>query len=111
MIGFEIKSQKESLIAALKDGAVSVIFSRISTDKKNEIHLSVGGLDIEKEEDHNWVSRNLELGEEFIVRIVEISDSSKPLKVGHYPIEKLLLEDKFKRYQNLKKELEEAGLV
>jgi hypothetical protein len=111
MIGFEIEIKNEKIFAALEDGVVSVIFTRIKDAKRDEIRLEIGGLNISSQENYNWLSENVSLGEEFTVRAIELNDSSKPLSVEHYPLEKLILDDKLKRYQNLKKELKEAGLI
>lgn len=111
MIGFRIKSKNEKMTAALEKGVVSVICTRVKNMERDEIQLSVSGLDIEKQENYKWLFRNLHLGEEINIKVIELDDSSNPNKVEHYPMEKLILDDKLKRYQNLKKELEEAGLI
>ncbi len=111
MIGFEIEHKNEKMTAALNVGVVSIIFTRVNNMDRDEVQLSVSGLNIEKQENYKWLFRNLLLGEEFKIKVIEFEDSSNPLKVEHYPMEKLILDDKLKRYQNLKKELEEAGLI
>jgi hypothetical protein len=111
MIGFEIENKNEKMTAALNVGVVSIIFTRVKNMDRDEVQLSVSGLNIEKQENYKWLFRNLLLGEEFKIKVIELEDSSNPLKVEHYPMEKLILDDKLKRYQNLKKELEEAGLI
>ncbi len=111
MIGFELAIQNEKMTAALEEGVVSVIFSRIKTGERDEIHLGVSGLNLKNQENHQWISRKLRLGEEIIVKVVGLENPSDPVSIEHYPIEKALLEDKLMRYQNLKKELEEAGLI
>ena len=79
--------------------------------ERDEIQLSVSGLNIDKQENYKWLFKNLLVGEEFKIKVIELDDSSNPIKVEHYPMEKLILDDKLKRYQNLKKELEEASLI
>lgn len=111
MIGFEVKSGDELMTAALENGVVSVIFSRLKNGERDEIQLSVNGLNIEKQENYKWLFKDLLVGEEFKIKVVDLVDSSNPINVEHYPIEKLILDDKLRRYQNLKKELEELGLI
>lgn len=111
MIGFEVGFRNEKMTAALEEGVVSIIFTRIKNGERDEVHLDVSGLNTNTQENYKWLSRNISLGEEFNVRAIELNDSSKPLNVEHYPLEKLILDDKLKRYQNLKKELEEIGLI
>ncbi|MFN4000021.1 hypothetical protein [Algoriphagus sp.] len=111
MIGFELKSSKENLVAGLQEGVTSIIFTRVKSENQDFLDLSFSGLNIEKQENYQWLSRQLEVGEEFVLKVVKIEESSNPEKTGYYPIEKALLEDKLKRYQNLKKELEDAGLI
>jgi len=111
MIGFEIKSKNEKMTVALEKGVVSVIFTRVKNMERDEIQLSATGLNIEKQENYKWLFRNLQLGEEINIKVIELENSSDPIKVENYPMEKLILDDKLKRYQNLKRELEEAGLI
>lgn len=58
-----------------------------------------------------WVSQELQIGDHFIVEVIEIAHPSEPKSSSKIDDEKLLLDDKLRVYHSLKKELGEAGLI
>lgn len=111
MIGFELKNSKGKVLAAVEEGVVSLIFTRVSNQEKNELSLTLGGSDKANSKNLTWISRNLDLGEEFSIKVANFNAPSKPVKSTDLKSNDILLQGKLRAYYGLKKELEEAGLI
>jgi len=111
MIGFELKSQKENISAGVEEGVTSVIFTRICSSERDEIHMVLGGTDKAQSKNLTWISRNILPGEEFVIKVSEFKIVSKPLKCIEMNSDNLILEGKLRAYHGLRKELEAAGMI
>ncbi|MFC3415946.1 hypothetical protein [Algoriphagus hitonicola] len=110
ILAFEFKSEKEQVVFGLENGVVSAIFESIHKQHRKELQISLGGLN-EADEHLDWLKRPLEIGEEFEFKVVranpaQISDPSERRKSAPPTDEQLV-----QVYHDLKKELEEAGLI
>ncbi len=111
MIGFRLKIENQIVNAALDQGVVSLMFTRVSNNKNDFIHLQLRGRDEIESKELLWVSQELQIGEHFFVEVIETDHPSEPKSSSKIDDEKLLLEDKLRAYHSLKKELEAAGLI
>lgn len=111
MIGFRLKIENQIVNAALDQGVISLVFTRVSNNKNDFIHLQLRGRDEIESKELLWLSKELQIGEHFIVEVIETAHPSEPKSSSKIDDEKLLLDDKLRAYHSLKKELGEAGLI
>jgi hypothetical protein len=81
MLGFELKIKGKKITAALENGVVSIIATQISKDQVNSLELDLKGLDISDLTGHesvDWYHTELKEGDEFIVTVRDILESSAP---------------------------------
>ncbi len=113
MIGFELLVKGEKISAALKNGVVSIIVTKLSTDFGDSIDIDFTGLDTsnpEKSETIDWLKGQPEIGDEILIRVVEIEEVSQPIRVEAHSIESVN-DQNLKAYYTMKKDLEEKGLI
>ncbi len=113
MIGFELDINGEKIAAALDSGSVAIIATKVSTQRSDSIELSFTGLNLsesEYDESIEWYNTKLKIGDEFMIKVKNVLENSLPKE-----IRKLnrvsIMERKLKAYQELKKELEEQGVI
>ena len=111
MKGFRLKTENQIVNAALDQGVVSLMFTRVSNKENDLIHLQLRGRDEIESRELLWVSQELQIGEHFTIEVIETAHPSEPKSSTKIDDEKLLLEDKLRAYHSLKKELEEAGII
>lgn len=111
MKGFRLKIENQIVNAALEQGVISLVFTRVSNKENDLIHLQLRGRDEIESKELLWVSQELQIGDHFIVEVIETAYPSEPKSSSKIDDEKLLLEDKLRAYYSLKKELGEAGLI
>jgi hypothetical protein len=111
MIGFEVKINDQIIDAAIKNGVVSVIFTRIKNKDQDDIYLDISGLNSDTDENPRWMMQNLKVGDTISVLVKEMSKPSK------YEIRKWDTDEemrnarKVERFHSLQKELQEKGLI
>ena len=111
MIGFELNIKGEKISAALPKGNVHII-ADILNKEIEEIRVVFAGLNSENYEQLYWYENSLKIGDEFTVKVVDISHSSKPTRIEKKEdVDLFITEGKLKTYNFLKKELEEKGLI
>lgn len=111
MLGFELNVNGEKISASLENGVVSLIVTQISRGSVNSVELDLRGLDtteLNKDEMLDWYNKLLNEGDEFCVKIKNITLNSEPRKSEKREFD---FERKIKSYHILKKELEEKGLI
>jgi hypothetical protein len=112
MIGIELTiNNDEKIKAALGNGAMSVIFHRISAEKRNDNYIHFSGLDSGKNQSVEWLKQDLKKGDTFKIEIKNIESNSQPLSVKTQEAGDDLIEKKLRMYHNLKRELEEKGYM
>lgn len=107
MIGLELHTDKQVVSASLADGSIHAIVDVI----RNKSNLVLTGLDHNTEEGIVWYKKELEIGNEFILKIVDVKKNSIPIERRPKMSKKALTERKLKHYKALKKELEELDLI
>lgn len=111
MSGFRLKINNTVREVAVDNGIVSIVLNRIKHINRDEVNINVGGLDLEKEQDMNWLDQALSNGDVITIEVANVNESDTPARVQKHDIEDLVLEAKLKAYQALKKELESEGLL
>jgi hypothetical protein len=103
MKGFEIKINDKKVIRAVSDSLTSISIGTGYFPEDNYIYI--GGID--SKSDHlTWLDKKLKLGDKIKVKVMEIDRIS--------PLIRKKLSDKNKlkeRYDELKRELEDNGLI
>lgn len=112
VLAFKLLSAKENIIGGVEEGVVTLIFESRNSRWNSGLSISFGSLDIQADLHLDWLKRDIEIGEEFVVKVVKADKSkvSKPNgmpRITSYPTDVQLLS----QYYLLKKELEEAGMI
>ncbi len=113
MIGLELTVNGQKVSAALEDGVVSIIVTKILNDFLDSINLDFTGLNTAKSDCHEtikWHSANLKVGDELIIKIKDISENSTPIEIKERSIDSIN-EENLKSYYAQKKDLENKGLL
>lgn len=110
MIGFEVKSGKKKIIAA-NTGSTHLFFMRVVDPDRDEIDLTIQGVDFEKSVQHKWGHWKLKEGAEFEIRVVETENPTLAKRKEEIENKPRSWESKLKSYHRLKKQLEEKGLI
>ncbi|QTD36468.1 hypothetical protein JL193_09905 [Polaribacter batillariae] len=113
MIGFELNINKKKISAALENGVVSIILTKLSDEFIDSIDLDFTGLNTSEkgnEEALDWYKSQLKVGDELTIKVKDIPKNSLPKEVRKKN-RTLENERKLKTYRTLKKELEEQGLI
>ena len=113
MIGFELNINGKKVSAALENGVVSVILTKLSDELRNSIDLDFTGLNTHEkgnEELIDWYRSSLNLGDELMIKVIDVSENSVPIEVRKKKSE-FKDEQKLRSYEALKEELENKGLI
>ena len=103
MKGFEIIVNHEDPIKAATEKALVCTFTMDYRNGSNLLHV-IGG---DSEMYHAiWADRKLKIGDKVKIRITEIERTSRPIKRN--PSDRDALKE---RYEQLKKELQEKGVI
>jgi hypothetical protein len=94
MLAFEIhvNGKRQCVAGIADDGVVSAIFSWIGRGRaerglpKEDVSLSVSGLDSLRREHVDWLDQNLAAGDEVMVRVVDVQKVDSPLKGSRRPL-------------------------
>ena len=113
MIGFELIIKGETISASLLEGVVSVILTRVSNNGLESIDLDFTGLNTSNSDNTEIIEcykSNLEVGDEISIKVREIQNISTPIKVEKQSIESINSQN-VNAYYNMKRDLEEKGLI
>lgn len=111
MIGFELTIKEQKILAALDQGVLSIIVTKVINEVIDSIEIDFTGLNTNpKNEMIDWYKANLSVGDELIIKIKEINENSEPIAIREQNIE-LINEQNLKAYYSLKKDLEDKGLI
>ena len=84
------------------------IISTIGLDNQpNSVNLNVSGLNSASNESLKWVTQELKMGDEILVRIIDTEEIDSPSSVSQSLGEEAILHSKLKAYYQLKEELAE----
>lgn len=109
MIGFKIEGKGIKLSVA--SDAIHVIFALLAKESEEELSLHIRGSNDFFQERLNWGSIKLEPGDEFLIKVEEIEDISKPKKKEFHECSEERLKEELKTYFALKQELEDANWI
>jgi len=114
MTGFELIINGEKISAALESGAVSIIVTKVSNELMDSIDLDFTGLSLpetgNETEMIDWYKTNLKIGDELTIKVKEVLKNSTPKEIRKRKSESII-EQKLRAYHDLKKELEDKGLI
>ncbi len=113
MTGFELIVNGEKISAGLENGVFSIILTRIINESVDSIDLDFTGLNISDPTQHemvDWHRSNLKIGDELIIRIADIKNVSTPINKNRESLESIEAQE-LANYYNMKKNLEEKGLI
>jgi hypothetical protein len=109
MIGFKIEGKGEKLSVA--SDAIHVIIALLAKESEEELSLHIRGSNDFFQERLNWGAIKLEPGDEFLIKVEEIEDISKPKKKEFHECSEERLKEELKTYFALKQELEDANWI
>ena len=111
MIGFELVINGLSTLGGIDRGVTSINVNRVKDDERDEIDLFFGGFDTSSQQNKRWLMKDLKVGDEFVIKVVDISNQSTPDKIENVNQGDLLIDGKLRAYLALKKYLELAGVI
>ena len=109
MLGFEVCVNGEKVSAALENGVVTVIITRLNTEIDQYISLDITGMDTANARYADWMRENLKCGDEIVLKVKELQEISK-YNTREFGNESKN-ERKLKQYYSLKESLEKDGLL
>ena len=89
MLGIELNIKGKQIVAALEKGVVSLITTQVSKDGVNSIDLDLKGLntaEMDNDELIDWCNVTLKDGDEFSVKIRDITENSEPVKIRKHKL-------------------------
>jgi len=111
MLGFEVRVNGSNKRAAPHNGVVTIVFTRVKKDQRDETDVNFGGYDSKSQESTVWYFETLKEGDSVTVQVVDVDRNSEPKSVKRLNPDQTVLEGKLRAYNALKKELEEAGAI
>ena len=111
MLGFQLELNDETIQAVLEQGVTTVILHRIAFENRDEIELRFTGFDAREHVNYTWLTKKLSNNDTISIRVSDISSNSEPIIKQQNDPEDVVLQGKLKAYHELKKELEEKGLI
>lgn len=103
-------NNRQSEIAAVQNGTVSVIVTAINSVDKQDLRLDLSGLDAENNK-FKWLDEDLTIGDKIIIEVVENVEVSNPHHQSKLKPDATILDGKMRAYHILKTELEAEGLI
>jgi hypothetical protein len=111
MIGFELTVNGIATTGALDAGVTSINVNRVKNSEKDEIDIFFGGFDMVNQKNIRWLFKSLSIEDRIVIQIKDIQESSFPEKIESINQNALLIDGKMRAYLELKKELEQEGLI
>jgi len=109
--GFEIELNGKKLVRAgfnCRHYVISCILNslRRDRDESEELHISVGGLDIKADQHVDWAREDLKLGDTLSIKVID-GNFDNPVTYAERVSEEEELKRKLDYYYQLKEELKE----
>ena len=90
-IEIHVNGKKQCVAGIACDGVVSAILSWIGRGDEHpklpreDISLRVSGLDSKRDEHMDWITRDMKVGDEIVLRVVDVQKSDAPKKKSRTP--------------------------
>lgn len=116
MIVFEIK-RNGNLIKTIGSESEASSFGvfvnsfKRHKDDKDRFRLIANGANIPLNESYDWLAESISIGDEITIKIMEGTSFDQPFNISKVNTDEFVLQSKLIKFQNLKKELEEEGLI
>jgi hypothetical protein len=111
MLGFELTVNGTTKRAAPHNGVVTINFTRVKKDDRDEIDVNFGGYESKSQEHCVWYFESLREGDSVIVKVIDVDLNSEPKSITKLNPAEAVLEGKLRSYRALKNELEAAGMI
>ncbi|WP_288369636.1 hypothetical protein [uncultured Algoriphagus sp.] len=120
VLGFELINQGKKVFGGFKNASITLIFSKNTEAHEKDLEITFSGLNIESGESVEWLNKEIQVGDEFIIKVNE-TDSISPYRVKEKPLpyaevlskmsEEELLAMKLKQFNYLERKLKSKGLI
>ncbi|KPQ19303.1 MAG: hypothetical protein HLUCCX10_03185 [Algoriphagus marincola HL-49] len=120
VLGFELIDQGKKVFGGFKNASITLIFSKNTEAHEKDLEIMFSGLNIESGESVEWLNKEIQVGDEFIIKVKE-TDSISPYRVKEKPLtyaevlakmsEKEKLAMKLKQFNYLERKLKSKGLI
>ncbi|MCR9081310.1 MAG: hypothetical protein NXH89_02755 [Cyclobacteriaceae bacterium] len=120
VLGFELIHQGKKVFGGFKNASITLIFSKNTEAHEKDLEILFSGLNIESDESVEWLNKDIQVGDEFIIKVKE-TDNISPYRVKEKPLpyaevlakmsEEEILAMKFKQFNYLEKKLKSKGLI
>lgn len=83
-IEVHVNGKKQCVAGIARDGVVSAILSWVARGDdlpklpQEQISLCVGGLDSQRDEHMDWLTREIKIGDEIVLRVVDVQKPNAP---------------------------------
>jgi len=90
-IEVHVNGKKQCIAGIARDGVVSAHLSWVGRGDdhpglpREDVSLHVGGLDSKRDEHVNWIDRDMAVGDEIVLRIVDVRKPDAPRKKSRTP--------------------------
>jgi len=90
-IEVRVNGKKQCIAGIARDGVVSAILSWVGRGDEHpelpreDVTLRVGGLDSMRDQHVDWLTRDMEVGDEIILRLVDVRKPDAPQKGNRRP--------------------------
>jgi hypothetical protein len=91
-IEVHVNGKKQCIAGIARAGVVSAILSWVGRDDQHpdlpreDVSLRVGGLDSKRDEHVDWLTKDMVVGDEIILRIVDVRKPDAPKKGSRRPV-------------------------
>jgi hypothetical protein len=120
VLGFELIDQGKKLFGGFKNASITLIFSKNTEAHEKDLEITFSGLNIESGESVEWLNKEIQVGDEFIIKVNE-TDNISPYRVKEKPLpyaevlakmsEEEQLAMKLKQFNYLERKLKSKGLI
>lgn len=110
MIGYDVLINGQQVSAAIDQGVLTLIITRLNEGSNSYINLDLTGLNSDTQQRMYWSNTALKEGDEIVVRIKDISEVTTPSETRTIDRQELK-QRKLSSFYALKDSLEKEGLL
>ncbi len=111
MQAFEIKVNQETKVMGHDDASVFINMIASNQEGNEDLHFSAMGSDFKASIRHQWFYQALAVGDKISIKLVEVAQADTPISTPIEDYREALKQSNLRAYHQLKKELEEKGLI